>query len=52
MERTLDPHCELILEEYREQLPRFREAEARVKGLIRQALDEMGLRVAAVEARI
>ena len=52
MERTLDPHCELILEEYREQLPRFREAEARVKGLIRQALDEMGMLVAAVESRV
>ena len=48
----MDPIAEIILEEYRENLPRFRETEADVTGRLSKALSEMGLRVAAVEARI
>ena len=43
---------DLILEEYRENLPRFRETEAKVTSRIKEALSEMGLLVAAVESRI
>ena len=48
----MDPIAEVILAEYQENLPRFRETEAQVTSRLREALSEMGLLVAAVESRI
>ena len=52
MQRHLDPHCEAILQEYREQLPRFREVAGEVYSRLRQTFDEAGLLVAAIEYRV
>ena len=48
----LTPHIQSILDEYRRDLPLFREAEARVKGVINDFLAENGLVVASLESRI
>ena len=48
----MDPLVEVILEEYRETLPRFRETEAIVLSRLKEALSDMGLLVAAVESRV
>lgn len=50
--RHLDPHCEAILEEYRDNLPRFREVEIQVRDMLKRTLSEAGLLVAALESRI
>ena len=50
--RHLDAHCESILEEYKSNLPRFREVEAQVRETIKKTLSKAGLLVAAVESRV
>ena len=50
--RHLDPHCEAILQEYNDNLPRFREIESQVKESIKRTLADAGLLVAAIESRI
>lgn len=49
---ALDPHSETILQEYREQLPRFLEAETQISKNLRNYLSEAGIWVAAVESRV
>ena len=51
-QRHLDPHCEAILQEYQDNLPRFREVEQEVKEKLRQTLADAGLLVAAIESRV
>ena len=48
----LDAHCEAILDQYREQLPLFKEAEAKVKAKLVSVFAKSGLVVAAVESRV
>ena len=48
----LDAHCEAILQEYRDLLPRFQEVAAEVYGSLRKTLDDAGLLVAALEYRV
>jgi len=48
----MDLHCEMILEEYREQLPVFEKMKEEVLRVLREALDRSGLIVTAIEARI
>ena len=50
--RHLDPHCEAILEEYSNNLPRFREVEQTAKENLRKTLADSGLIVAAIESRV
>ncbi len=50
--RHLDPHCQAILQEYEDNLPRFREVEAQVRDTLRRTLQEAGLAVAAIESRV
>ena len=47
-----DPHCEAILQEYQDNLPRFREVEQEVKDMLQKTFREAGLEVASVESRI
>ena len=51
-DKHLDAHCEAILQEYRDQLPRLREAADSVYGRLKATLDEAGLFVAAIEYRV
>ena len=51
-DRHLDAHCEAILQEYRQQLPRFREVAADVYGRLKKTFEEAGLLVAAIEYRV
>jgi ppGpp synthetase/RelA/SpoT-type nucleotidyltranferase len=48
----MDLHCEMILKEYREQLPVFEQMKTEVLHVLREALDRSGLVVTAIEARI
>ena len=50
--RHLDPHCEAILQEYQDNLPRFREVEQKVKERLRKSFADAGLLVAALESRV
>ena len=50
--RHLDPHCEAILQEYQDNLPRFRELEIRVRDSLKRTFSEAGLVVASIESRI
>lgn len=50
--RHLDAHCESILEEYQNNLTRFREVEQEVKQRLNDTFREAGLIVAAIESRI
>ena len=50
--RHLDPHCEAIMQEYHDNLPRFREVEQEVKEKLKRTLAEAGLLVAAIESRV
>ncbi|MBO6077364.1 MAG: hypothetical protein J6P66_01265 [Bacteroidaceae bacterium] len=50
--RHLDPHCMAILQEYQDNLPRFREVEQEVKEKLKKTLTEAGLLVAAIESRV
>ena len=52
MERHLDAHCEAILHEYHDMLPRFRETAADVHKKLKQTFAEAGLVVAALESRV
>ena len=52
METQLDAHCLAILDEYRENLPLFRETEAVVKQKLKDTFAEAGLLVASLESRI
>ena len=52
VQRHLDPHCQAILQEYKDNLPRFREIETRVRNDIKRTLDDAGLLVAAIESRV
>lgn len=47
-----DPHSEMILQEYLEQLPQFQEAEKRLTESIRDHLSKAGIRIAGLESRI
>ena len=51
-DRHLDAHCEAILQEYRQQLPRFREVAEDVYGRLKKTFEEAGLLVAAIEYRV
>ena len=48
----LDPHSKAILQEYKEHLPQFSEAETRTVKTILDYLSEAGIRVAGVESRV
>ena len=48
----LDPHSEMILQEYQEHLPQFQEAEKRQMEAIRDYLSKAGIRIAGLESRI
>ena len=48
----MDLHCEMILDEYREQLPVFQEMQTEVLRVLREALERNGLIVTAIESRI
>ena len=48
----MDLHCEILLDEYREQLPTFERMQADVMRTLREALDRSGLVVTALESRI
>ena len=48
----LDPHCEAILQEYRDNLSRFKEMEKSVHQQLSQTFNEAGLLVAALESRV
>lgn len=48
----LDPHSKTILQEYKEHLPQFSEAETRTVKTILDYLSEAGIRVAGVESRV
>ena len=50
--RHLDPHCEAILQEYKDNLHRFREVEAQVRDSLKRTLADAGLLVAAIESRV
>ena len=52
VQRHLDPHCEAILQEYQDNLPRFREIEAQVRDSLKRTFADAGLLVAAIESRI
>ena len=51
-ELKLDPHCEAILQEYRDHLPAFQERAAAIHKLLKETLDGAGLLVAAIESRV
>jgi len=48
----LDPHSKAILQEYKEHLPQFSEAETRTVKTILDYLSEASIRVAGVESRV
>ncbi|MBR4774869.1 MAG: hypothetical protein IK008_02070 [Bacteroidales bacterium] len=51
-ELKLDAHCEAILQEYRDNLPAFKERAAAIHKLLKETLDGAGLLVAAIESRV
>ena len=48
----LDPHCEAILEEYREHLPLFEQVKGEVLSKLKEVFEEAGLIVASIEGRV
>ena len=48
----LDPHCLAIVQEYKDRLPEFEEAEGKVLALLNQTLNEAGIHLASIESRI
>ena len=50
--RHLDAHCQAILNEYQDNLPRFREVEQEAKEKLKKTLSDAGLIVASIESRI
>ena len=51
-EPKLDPHCEAILQEYRDNLPAFQEKAAAIHQTLKDTLAGAGLLVAALECRV
>ena len=49
---VLDAHSEAILQEYRDNLPLFRDAEVKVAGMLREQLAGAGILVASLESRV
>ena len=52
MDRHLDPHCEAILEEFRQGLPQFETVAKEVYETLKRTFDKAGLLVAAIEYRV
>lgn len=52
MERHLDAHCQAILQEYRDNLPRFEKEAAVAFEKLKQTIDDAGIHVAALEYRV
>ncbi|MBR0532013.1 MAG: hypothetical protein IJJ96_05340 [Bacteroidales bacterium] len=50
--RHLDPHCESILQEYRDNLPWFQEEAGKVYSRLKETLEKAGLLTAALEYRV
>ena len=48
----LDPHCEAILEEYREHLPQFEQVKNQILAQLKEVFEEAGLIVASIEGRV
>ena len=48
----LDPHCEAILQEYREKVPALQENVVRIRHALEETFAEAGLLVAAIESRV
>ena len=48
----LDPHCELIMEEYRENIPLFNQKMEEISSILRKSVSDAGLIVAALESRV
>lgn len=48
----LDPHCQAILQEYREQLPRFQRAAMEIYVQLKKVLDAACIVVASIEYRV
>lgn len=49
---NLDPHCQAILEEYRQAKPAAEEAAVKVKSTLEKVFKQSGLIVAAIESRV
>ena len=49
---NLDPHCQAILEEYRQAKPAAEEAAVKVKATLEKVFRQSGLIVAAIESRV
>ncbi len=52
MDRHLDPHCEAILQEYREALPQCKAVAKEVYNTLKSTFEQAGLLVAAIEYRV
>ena len=48
----MDLHCEAILEEYRENLPRFEEVSREIRAALQKTFDDAGLLLAGIESRV
>ena len=48
----MDPHCQAILQEYRDNLPLLNKTADEVRASLRKALDDAGLIIAALECRV
>ena len=48
----MDLHCEAILEEYRENLPRFEEVAREIRAALQKTFDDAGLLLAGIESRV
>lgn len=52
MDRHLDPHCEAILQEYRDVLPQCKTVAKEVYNTLKSTFEQAGLLVAAIEYRV
>ena len=52
MDRHLDPHCEAILQEYRDALPQCKAVAKEVYNTLKSTFEQAGLLVAAIEYRV
>ena len=52
MDRHLDPHCEAILQEYRDALPQCKTVAKEVYNTLKSTFEQAGLLVAAIEYRV
>ncbi|MBO4692183.1 MAG: hypothetical protein J5604_05345 [Bacteroidales bacterium] len=48
----LDPHCQAILQEYKDNRPIIKEYEGKVLAILKQTLEEAGIHLASIESRI